>query len=246
MEHVVSGINGAAASNLISRAQGGGVDASALLNGIAKEQESGKGGNNAPGLDQIIGGLAGQNLAGGKNQSASGEREQAKQKEEPQIQDPANAQQSKGNGLAIQIEQTTVKEANGQERNGVRVDQNERKRPNEETNPLKRRLRRGSCYLTGSDKSPVFLCFQDGTGFRAWPFTRLLARHPRLMGWFKPYYERVELPAVTLLGFGSQESLAHGKAHALCDRQDRKRLLGEVSSFTMVWPAAGVVRFDET
>ncbi|RZJ11153.1 MAG: hypothetical protein EOP39_07035, partial [Rubrivivax sp.] len=75
------------------------------------------------------------------------------------------------------------------EGNGARVDQNERKRPNEETNPLKRRLRRESCYLTGSDTSLELLCFQDGNGFRAWPFTRLLARHPRLMGWFAPYYE---------------------------------------------------------
>jgi hypothetical protein len=116
LEHAVSGINGAVESNILARAQSGGIDAGALLEGVAGQQETGKGGNNAPGLDQIISGLAGQNQAGSKNQSAPGEREQAKQKEEAKVQESANAQQSKGNVLDIQIEQTTVKEANGQER----------------------------------------------------------------------------------------------------------------------------------
>jgi hypothetical protein len=103
------------------------------------------------------------------------------------------------------------------------VDQNERKMPNEKSNPLKCRLRRGSYYLTGSDKCSAHFCFQQALGSelgrsRGYSHSACVSRAGPMS-----YYERVELPAVTLLGSRGQEGLLHGREHAFCDRQDRNR-----------------------
>lgn len=110
------------------------LDAGALLNGIAQGQESNAGGNNkpstgsiggdianqiagggSPGIDQIIGGINGQSQTGAKNQGALQEQGQAKGKGGGIAGGQAGAQNGAGNGLAIQIEKTTIVEANGQQ-----------------------------------------------------------------------------------------------------------------------------------
>lgn len=131
------------------------------------------------------------------------------------------------------------------EGNGGSVDQNEREVPNEESNPLKSRLRRESCYLTGSDNDPAHLCFQDG----AWVSSLAVHAATRTaahVSWpgSKTSYERVELPALTLSGVHGQACLIQGKAHAIHDRQDRISPKWELSSFTIVWPGAGEARSE--
>jgi hypothetical protein len=142
MEHLVSGIDGIQGSamerrTVVDRAQSGGVDAGALLNSIAQGQEKGESGTKAgniggdianqiagggsPGIGQIIDGLTEQNQAGAKNQSTSPARDQTKENAPLKGQDATNAQNGGGQGLAIQIEQTTVTEANGQQIKTERV-----------------------------------------------------------------------------------------------------------------------------
>jgi hypothetical protein len=136
MEHLVSGIGGIQGSamerrTVVDRAQSGGLDAGALLNSIAQGQEKGESGpktgnvggdianqiagGGSPGIGQIIDGLTGQNQVGAKNQSTPPAQNQAKENAPPKGHDVANAQNGGGQGLAIQIEQTTVTEANGQQ-----------------------------------------------------------------------------------------------------------------------------------
>jgi hypothetical protein len=107
-----------------------GLDASALLGGLAQGQASSKGesdkatagdianqiaGGGSPGLNQIIEGLDKQNEGGAKNQSITQEQGQAKEKGEPKKQEQGNGQAGGKEGLAIQIEKTTLLEANGQQ-----------------------------------------------------------------------------------------------------------------------------------
>jgi hypothetical protein len=136
---VVAGIEGAQGINveepglpaIVARNP---LDANALLNGILQGQENNAGGNNkpssgsiggdianqiagggSPGLDQIVGGINGQSQASAKNESALQEQGQAKGKGESIAGGQAGAQGGAGNGLAIQIEKTTIVEANGQQ-----------------------------------------------------------------------------------------------------------------------------------
>jgi hypothetical protein len=120
------------------------VDVSALLNGIAEGQGNSQNqepkpntsnigadlanpiaGGGSPSIDQIIGGLAGQGQGVAKNQSASQEQGQKGASAESNAKEQGaalekgaqqgTAQNSGGNGRLIQIEQTTVTEANGQQ-----------------------------------------------------------------------------------------------------------------------------------
>jgi hypothetical protein len=109
------------------------------------------------------------------------------------------------------------------EGNGVSVDQNEREVPNEESNPFKSCLRRESCYLNWVRQRPCAPLFPR------WCMGFELGRsrgysHGAHVSWAgsKTYYERVELPAVSLSGVHGQACLRHGRAHAIHDRQDRK------------------------
>jgi hypothetical protein len=137
LEHVVSGLDGAQknglpiiqATNPISNAQSGGLDVGAILGGLAEgggssKPESGKAnagdianqiaGGGSPGLDQIIGGLNKENQSGAKNQSIA--QEQGQTKERGGINGkPQTGAQSDGAGVPIQIEKTTIVEANGQQ-----------------------------------------------------------------------------------------------------------------------------------
>jgi hypothetical protein len=107
-----------------------GLDAGALLGGLAQGQANSKGesdkanagdianqiaGGGSPGLSQIIGGLNKQNEGGAKNQSITQEQGQAKEKGEPKEQEQGNGQAGGKDGLAIQVEKTTLLEANGQQ-----------------------------------------------------------------------------------------------------------------------------------
>jgi hypothetical protein len=138
LEHAVSGLEGAQkngiptieATNQIGNAQSGGLDVGALLGGIAQGQESSTGesekatagnianqiaGGGSTGLDQIISGLNGQKQSGAKNQSITQEQGQAKEKGETNGKDQVSAQKGGGEGLAVQVEKTTILEANGQQ-----------------------------------------------------------------------------------------------------------------------------------
>ena len=124
MEHVVSGIKG-----IVDRAPNGGLDAGAILDGIANDQggENAKSNANAgdianqvagggsPSLDQIISGLDTKTPAGAKNQSRTPEQGQVTEKELLKEEGKGSAQSASGNGLVIEVGQTTIKEANGQE-----------------------------------------------------------------------------------------------------------------------------------
>lgn len=137
MEHVVSGLDGAQknglpiiqAPNSINNAQSGGLDASAILGGLAQGGGSSNSGSSkpnagdianqiagggSPGLDQIISGLNKENQSGAKNQSIAQGQGQAKEKGDINGKAQAGAQNG-GAGLAIQIETTTITEANGQQ-----------------------------------------------------------------------------------------------------------------------------------
>jgi hypothetical protein len=117
-----------------------GVDVSALLNGIAEGQGNSQdqkpkpntgnigadlanqiAGGGSPSIDQIIGGLAGQGQGAAKNQSVSQEQGQkgasaeSNAKEQGAALEKGTAQSSGGNGRLIQIEQTTITEANEQQ-----------------------------------------------------------------------------------------------------------------------------------
>jgi hypothetical protein len=126
VENLVSGVD------RLEDKRSTGVDAGALLNGIAEGQGNTQdqkpkpntgnigadlanqiAGGGAPSIDQIVGGLAGQGQGGAKNQSASQEQGPALAQGAQQ----GTAGSSGGNGLAIQIEKTTITEANGQQIN---------------------------------------------------------------------------------------------------------------------------------
>jgi hypothetical protein len=139
MEHLVSGIDGIQENamngrSVLDKAQSSGLDAGALLNGIAQGQEGAQSrddraktghigseianqivGGGSPGINQILEGLAEQNQVGAKNQSTLPAQDQVKEKAPPRGEDEANSQIGSGKGLPIQIEQTTVTEANGQQ-----------------------------------------------------------------------------------------------------------------------------------
>jgi hypothetical protein len=134
---VVAGIEGAQGNNVEGIAIPAVVarnplDAGALLNGLAQGQENNAGGKNkpstgdiggdianqiagggSPGIDQVVSGLKEQGQAGAKNQSTS--QESGKTKGENNAGSQGGAQNGVGNGLAIQIEKTTIVEANGQQ-----------------------------------------------------------------------------------------------------------------------------------
>jgi hypothetical protein len=107
-----------------------GLDVGALLGGLAQGQASSKGesgkasagdianqiaGGGSQGLDQIIGGLNKQNEDGAKNQSITQEQGQAKDKGDNKEQEQGSGQAGGKEGLAVQIEKTTLLEANGQQ-----------------------------------------------------------------------------------------------------------------------------------
>lgn len=137
LEHVVAGLEGTQGSNvegvagpeIVARNP---LDAGALLNGLGQGPEGPTGGSNkpstgnvggdlanqisggaSPSLDQITGGLNGQGQSGANNQSTS--QEQGKAKGEGNTGGQAGAQSSGGNGIVIQVEKTTIMEANGQQ-----------------------------------------------------------------------------------------------------------------------------------
>jgi hypothetical protein len=108
------------------------LDASALLNGLGQGPEGNTSGNNkpstgniggdlanqiagggSPSLDQIVGGVNGQGKGGAQNQSTS--QEPGKPKGEGNVGGQVASQNSAGNGIVIQIERTTIMEANGQQ-----------------------------------------------------------------------------------------------------------------------------------
>jgi hypothetical protein len=133
MAHLVSGIKGAQNNAIVERAPNGGLDAGALLDSISQDQGGDQAKNNAnagsiggdlanqiagggsPSLDQIIGGLGAQNPADAKNQSTTPEQGAVTEKETPKEESKGSAQSGSENGLVIEVEQTTIKAANGQE-----------------------------------------------------------------------------------------------------------------------------------
>jgi hypothetical protein len=137
LEHVVSGLDRAQknalpiiqATNPISNAQSGGLDVGAILGGLAQgggssKSESGKAnagdianqiaGGGSPGLDQIISGLNKENQSAAKNQSIAQGQGQAKETGDINGKAQAGAQNG-GAGVLIQIEKTTIVEANNQQ-----------------------------------------------------------------------------------------------------------------------------------
>jgi hypothetical protein len=96
------------------------------------------------------------------------------------------------------------------------VEQNERKRLHEESNPLKSCLSRTSCYLNGSDIYPAHVCFQEALGFELGR-SRGYSHNAQCVSWVgsMPQYERVEHPAMSFSGLSSQEGLVHRRAYAI-------------------------------
>jgi hypothetical protein len=138
VENLVSGVD------RLQDKRSTGVDAGALLNGIAEGQGTTQdqkpkpntgnigadlanqvAGGGSPSIEQIVGGLTAQGQGVAKNQSASQEGGQKGVSEQNNAKEQGaglekgaqqgTAQSSGGNGRVIQIEQTTITEANGQE-----------------------------------------------------------------------------------------------------------------------------------
>ncbi|KAF1912488.1 hypothetical protein BDU57DRAFT_542319 [Ampelomyces quisqualis] len=115
IDHQVSGIKRTQNNAIVVRAPNSGLDVAAMMDSISQDQGGDKAKQNAnqiaggsSSLDQIIGGLGAQSPTGENNQLVT-------ETGTPKKGGKGNAQGGSGNGLLIEILQTTVREANGQE-----------------------------------------------------------------------------------------------------------------------------------